>query len=152
MHKERLFQRIDAAWQELQDATAGLSEESMLAPGAIGEWSVRDLLSHVATWEEEALWALPIIVEGGKLPRYASQGGIDAFNARQQEAKRHLSLQRLLQEMNATHQRLLALVDRVSESAYATEGRFLRRLRLDAISHWRGHAQDVRRWRASQGT
>ena len=152
MHKERLFQRIDAAWQELQDAIDGLSEESMLAPGAIGEWSVRDLLAHVATWEEEALKALPIIVEGGKLPRYASQGGIDAFNARQQEAKRHLSLQRLLQEMNAAHQRLLALVDRVPESAYATEGRFLRRLRLDAISHWRSHAQDVRRWRASQGT
>ena len=152
MHKERLFQRIDAAWQELQDAIAGLSEESMLAPGAIGEWSVRDLLGHVATWEEEALKALPVIVEGGKLPRYASHGGIDAFNARQQEAKRHFSLQRLLQEMNATHQRLLALVDRVPESAYATEGRFLRRLRLDAISHWRGHAQDVRRWRASQGT
>ena len=123
----------------------------MLAPGAIGEWSVRDLLGHVATWEEEALKALPIIVEGGKLPRYASQGGIDGFNARQQEAKRDLSLGRLLQEMDATHQRLLALVDKVPESAYATEGRFLRRLRLDAISHWRGHAQDVRRWRASQG-
>ena len=151
MHKERLFQRITTAWQELQDAIAGLPDAALRAPGAVGEWSVRDLLAHIATWEEEALKALPVIVEGGKLPRYASQGGIDAFNARQQEAKRHLSLDRLRLEMASTHQRLLALIDRVPEQAYAAEGRFLKRLRLDTYGHWRGHAADVRRWRESQG-
>lgn len=151
MYKEALFRRIEAAWQELQDSIEGLSEESMLAAGAVGEWSVRDLLAHVATWEEEALKALPVIVEGGKLPRYASQGGIDAFNARQQAAKRGLSLERLLLEMDATHQRLLALLDRAPAQHYAKEGRFLKRLRLDAYGHWRLHAQDVRRWRVSQG-
>lgn len=151
MRKEALFRRIDAAWRELQDALEGLSEEEMTAPGAVGEWSVRDLIAHVTTWEEEALKALPVILEGGPLPRYASQGGIDAFNARQQEAKRGLSLQRLAMEMNATHQRLLALLDRAPEQAYAQEGRFLRRLRLDAYGHWRGHARDVLSWRASKG-
>ena len=75
MHKERLFQRIDSAWRALQDSFAGLSDEDLLKPGVTGHWSVRDLLSHVATWEEEALKALPIIVEGGRLPRYSSQGG-----------------------------------------------------------------------------
>lgn len=151
MRKERLFQRINASWQDLQDAIAGLPDESMTEPGAVGEWSVRDLIAHVTTWEEEALKALPVIVEGGRLPRYASQGGIDAFNARQQEAKRSLSLARLRLEMDAVHQRLLGVLDRTVESAYAKEGRFLRRLRLDAYGHWRLHAADVRRWRASKG-
>ena len=151
MYKEALFRRLNASWQELQDAITGLPDEAMVKPGAVGEWSVRDVIAHIATWEEEALKALPIIVEGGKLPRYASQGGIDAFNARQQAAKRQLSLERLRLEMDATHQRLLALLDRVPEPAYAREGRFLKRLRLDAYGHWRLHAEDVRRWRASQG-
>lgn len=151
MHKERLFQRINAAWQDLQGALDGLSDEEMLAAGAVGEWSVRDLMAHVATWEEEALHALPIIVQGGKLPRYASQGGIDAFNARQQEAKRSMSLDRLREEMAATHQRFLALIDRIPESVYATEGRFLKRLRLDTYGHWRIHTADVLRWRESRG-
>ena len=151
MRKDALFRRIEAGWRELHDALDGLTDAEMSAPGAVGEWSVRDLLAHVATWEEEALKALPVIVEGGPLPRYASVGGIDAFNARQQEAKRHLGLERLRLEMAATHQRLLALLDRTPESAYRTEGRFLRRLRLDTYGHWRGHAEDVRRWRASKG-
>lgn len=151
MYKDGLFRRVNTAWGELQDAISGLPDEAMVEPGAIGEWSVRDLLAHVTTWEEEALKALPVILQGGKLPRYASQGGIDAFNARQQEAKRGLSLERLRMEMDATHQRLLGVLDRTAESAYAKEGRFLRRLRLDTYGHWRLHAADVRRWRAARG-
>ena len=151
MYKDALFRRVESAWQELQDALSGLSDEAMQEPGAVGEWSVRDLMAHVTTWEEEALKALPVIILGGKLPRYASVGGIDAFNARQQDAKRHLSLDRLRVEMNATHQRLLGVLDRTAESAYAKEGRFLRRLRLDTYGHWRLHAADVRQWRESRG-
>ncbi|MDE2900843.1 MAG: maleylpyruvate isomerase N-terminal domain-containing protein [Chloroflexota bacterium] len=151
MYKDALFRRIESAWGELQDALSGLSDEQMQEPGAVGEWSVRDLMAHVTTWEEEALKALPVIIVGGKLPRYASVGGIDAFNARQQEAKRHLSLDRLRLEMDATHQRLLGVLDRTAESVYAKEGRFLRRLRLDTYGHWRLHAADVRRWRKSWG-
>jgi uncharacterized protein (TIGR03083 family) len=151
MYKETLFNRIEDGWKDLHDVLDGLTDEEMSAPGAVGEWSVRDLLAHVATWEEEALKALPIIVQGGKLPRYASVGGIDAFNAREQEAKRSLSLDRLRIDMAATHQRLLALLDRVPESAYRKEGRFLKRLRLDTYGHWRLHTEDVRRWRASKG-
>lgn len=101
----------------MQDAIAGLSDEQLLILGVTGHWSVRDLMAHVATWEE-ALHALPIIVDGGRLPKYASQGGIDAFNARNQEAKRELSLDKLRQEMDATHQRLLAYVQRAPESAW----------------------------------
>lgn len=151
MHKERLFQRISDSWQALQDSFAGLSDEQLLTPGVTGHWTVRDLLAHVATWEEEALKALPIIVEGGPLPRYASQGGIDAFNAREQEGKRDLSLDRLQQEMAATHQRLLAYVQRAPESAYAAEGRFLKRLRLDAYGHWREHTAQILKWREERG-
>ena len=151
MRKDALFRRIESAWLELQEALSGLSDEEMLEPGAVGGWSVRDVMAHVTTWEEEALKALPVILLGGKLPRYASQGGIDAFNARQQEAKRLLGLDQVRREMTATHQRLLGMLDRTAESAYAKEGRFLRRLRLDTYGHWRGHAGDVRRWRESRG-
>ena len=99
MHKERLFQRNNDSWGALQEAIAGLTDEQLLTPGVTGHWSVRDLMAHVATWEEEALHALPIIVDGGRLPKYASQGGIDAFNARNQEGKHDSSLEVLRQEI-----------------------------------------------------
>ncbi len=92
MKREQLLERLDTAWVALGESYAGLSEAQMTTPGVAGEWSVRDILAHVATWEEEALKYLPLIIEGGRPPRYASYGGLDAFNARMTEAKRGLSL------------------------------------------------------------
>ena len=40
-------------------------------------------MAHVATWEGEAVNALPIIMHGKRPPRY---GGVDGFNARQNAA------------------------------------------------------------------
>ena len=121
----------------------------MLEPGVVGHWSIRDVLVHVATWDEEALKALPIILDGGRLPRYSDlYGGIDAFNAQAQENKRGLSLEcRCLAEFEETHQRLLAYLDCVPDAAFATEGRFLRRLRQDTYGHYREHVEQIRAWR-----
>ena len=88
----RLLKRLDAAWAAFSDSYAGLSEADLVTPGVVGDWSVKDILAHVTTWEEEALKYLPVIADGGRPPRYATVGGIDAFNARMTEQKRGLSL------------------------------------------------------------
>ena len=85
MKRERLFSVIEGEWTGLMESFSGLPDSVLVEPGVVGEWSVRDLLGHIATWEEEALAALPVILEGRPLPRYASSGGIDAFNARDQD-------------------------------------------------------------------
>src|SRR5437773_1337186 len=43
-----------------------------MKPGVTGDWSVRDILAHVSTWEEEALTHLPLILEGGTPARYGN--------------------------------------------------------------------------------
>ncbi len=54
----------------------------MIQPGALDDWSVKDVIAHV-TWWEEALTHLTLILEDERLPRYADQYvGIDACNAK----------------------------------------------------------------------
>src|SRR5438876_2694232 len=89
---ERLLKRLDTAWTAFKESYTGLPDARLLEPGVVGDWSVKDILAHVNTWEEEALTSLPVIVDGGKPPRYVTYGGIDAFNARMTEQKRDLSL------------------------------------------------------------
>jgi DinB family protein len=55
-----LLKRLDKAWNEFQEARAGLSEAQLMIRGVTGKWSVRDILAHVTTWEEEALKHLPL--------------------------------------------------------------------------------------------
>src|SRR5262249_25384147 len=136
-----LLARIETAWNALQEAYAGLPETRMQQPGASGDWSVKDVIGHVTTWEEEALKYLPMIVEGGRPPRYATFGGIDAFNARMSEEKRALSLAEVLGHAEATHRRLVAYLQSVPEAHFVSETRFRRRLRLDSYRHYLEHAK-----------
>jgi hypothetical protein len=88
MDRAQLLKRVDRAWQALLASYAGLSEAEMTEPGVTGGWSVKDIVAHVTWWEEEALTHLPLIMAGGRPPRYsATYGGIDAFNAQMTERK-----------------------------------------------------------------
>ena len=143
---EPLTRRVERAWAELKDSYAGLTEAQMIVSGVAGEWSVKDVLAHITTWDGEALKHLPTIAGGGRPPRYASTGGIDAFNARTFEAKRHKSLSEVLDELLNTHAQLLEYI--AATPAHQLSPRFVSRLRLDTYGHYRLHAAAIREWRA----
>src|SRR3954469_21581856 len=108
MNRQQLLTKLDKAWTELNESYAGLSDAQLAESGVVGDWSVKDILAHVTTWEEEALKYLPLIVEGGRPPRYATYGGLDAFNAQRTEQKRSLSLAAVLGQLDEIHGRLTA--------------------------------------------
>jgi hypothetical protein len=148
MRREQLLQRIDTAWTAFKDAYAGLSNEQLREPGVVDDWSVKDILAHVTTWEEEALKYLPLILVEGRPPRYsATYGGIDAFNAQMAKEKRDLSLSEVLRQLDNTHDRLVAYVKSVPEDQFTRETRFRRRLRWDTYSHYPIHTASIRAWR-----
>lgn len=148
MTKQQLLDKLENAWADLQASFAGLSEAQMTEPGVTGEWSVKDILAHVTTWEEEALRMMPVILENKTPPRYADQyGGLNAFNAQMSAQKRDLPLAEVLAQLDATHRRLIEYVQRAPDDQITRETRFRRRLRLDTYSHYPEHARAIRAWR-----
>jgi hypothetical protein len=146
--KERLLKQLESAWGSLQESYAGLSEAELLEPGVTGAWSVRDIIVHVTWWEEEALTHLPLILAGGRPPRYSvTYGGIDAFNARMTEQRKPLSLVEVLQRRDDVHRQLIALVQSAPDDQITGKSRFRRRLRLDTYGHYPKHEQAIRSWR-----
>jgi hypothetical protein len=143
----KLLQRIDTAWVAFLAAYAGLPDAQLTEPGVVDDWSVKDILAHVTTWEQEALKYLPLIIEGGSPPRYASHGGIDAFNARMTEQKRSLAVAAVRRQLDETHRQLIDFIRSVPEDQLAGESRFRRRLRLDTYSHYPIHTEAIRDWR-----
>jgi hypothetical protein len=118
-----------------------------LEPGVAGNWSVRDIIAHVTTWEEEALKHLPQILKGGKPPRYSvTYGGINTFNRLMTERKQALPLSELLRQQEETHSRLIDLIDGAPEDEFVRETRFRHRLRLDTYSHYPKHTEAIRKW------
>ena len=148
MNRQQLTLRLEKAWRHFEESYSGLSDSQMMKTGVTGAWSVRDILAHVTTWEEEALKHLPTILKGEKPPRYsATHGGINAFNAHRTEQKRKLTLAEVRQQLADTHRRLIEFVASVPEEQFQSDTPFRRRLRLDTYSHYPKHTEAIRRWR-----
>jgi hypothetical protein len=151
VNRRKLITRIEGAFHEFQESFVGLSDPEMMKPGVTGDWSVRDILAHVTTWEQEALKHLPTILKGERPPRYSvAYGGINAFNRIMSEQKRDLTLTDVREDLEETHRQLLELVESVPEEHFLTETRFRQRLRLDTYRHYPKHAQAIRKWRIEQ--
>lgn len=148
MNRSQLMMRLEKAWRELAASYAGLPDSELMTPGVTGAWSIRDIITHVTSWEEEALEYLPLIIAGGKPPRYSTKyGGIDAFNALMTERKRNLPLPEVMRRRDQVHERLIELIQSSPEEQFVRETRFRRRLRLDTYSHYPKHAEAIRKWR-----
>ena len=98
----------------LESLLARLLDDELARPATIGggDWSAKDLLGHVAFWEELAIQALEAIRAGRPANAEAIFGagatGVDAANARNQE---HTAAQSL------------AVVRLRATSVHATSGR-----------------------------
>ncbi|KPK22792.1 MAG: hypothetical protein AMJ70_05055 [Dehalococcoidia bacterium SG8_51_3] len=68
MKKERALAKLEEEWQALLQTWEGLPENMILQPGAVGYWSVRDVMAHIPTWEEEAMKALPLSWKASRFP------------------------------------------------------------------------------------
>jgi hypothetical protein len=150
MDKQQLLKKLEKAWAAIKESYEGLSDAQLMEPGVMDNWSVKDILAHVTTWEEEALKYLPLIITGGRPPRYIQYGGIDAFNAQMTEQKRGLALSDILRQLDETHRRLIDYIQGVHEEHFTRETRFRHRLRLDTYSHYPLHARAIREWRERQ--
>jgi hypothetical protein len=149
----KLLATLDAAWTDFQQSYAGLAADRLLQPGVSEGWSIRDTIAHVTWWEEEALKHLPLILAGGRPPRYSvTYGGIDAFNAQQTELRRDRSLTEIIAQAEDTHRRLVAYLQSVPPEQITAEPRFRRRLRLDTFGHYPLHTQQIIAWRRTHAS
>jgi hypothetical protein len=148
LNRLQLLKRLDTAWVAFQASYAGLSNSRLTESGVAGDWSVKDIIAHVTWWEEEALRHLPLIIAGGRPPRYSvAYGGIDAFNAMMAERQRDVSLSDVLTQQDDTHRRLIDFIQSVPEDQFTRETRVRRRLRLDTYSHYPIHTKAIQEWR-----
>jgi len=152
MSKADFLAQLDADRQRLLQAIEGLSDEEMTAAPAVGEWSVRDILGHIAAWEWEAVKAVEQVLSGQR-PDLLDIKNVNAWNAVQVKAWRGRTLDEVRAELQHSRQALLTAIGALDERQLEAVGAFpqlgntsLRRL-LD-WHHDREHAADLEAWRA----
>jgi len=151
MSKDALLREMDAGFAGLLDAVNGLSEEQMTRVW-YGDWSVRDILAHVAGWHREEIAMLERMARGERaVPESADYTDDDAWNARFAAKWRAASAGEVLAELNASKEAYVAAASRLPEERFE-EGRTARRLlQQGCIEHYLEHADEIREWREREG-
>jgi uncharacterized damage-inducible protein DinB len=108
------FALEEKAWGELTATWRSLPDEALLHPGASGEWSIKDVMNHIAAWQEAALLALPELLQGHRLP--AGKYNIAKFNVKQYAEDKDRTLTASRRRLSRSRRDLLAFLATVSET------------------------------------
>lgn len=145
MNRDQVLDRIDSAWSDFTNVIDGVPDELFDLTGAVGSWSVKDVIGHVATWDREALNALRQFVEDRNFRALVTWPDVDEFNARQWEAKRKSDLADLRVELENTHRELVGLLSGLPEEYFESD-EVHERIRIDTYEHYADHGPEIRQW------
>lgn len=125
--KKQLLETIEAEHKALEQFLAGLSPAQMTKPGAIGEWSVKDVLAHLLEWQHMVLsWHAAGLQ--GKVPATPAEdlnwSQIPQLNQQIYEKHCHRALADIQKEFKSSHKKMLSTIQSLSEADLFTRGRY----------------------------
>ncbi len=119
--------QLEARRAQLEETVAALPAEAMGERGVVGEWSVKDVLAHLADWEAHMLVWLAAARAGdaveGPEPGL-SWRQIKEFNRGVYEAHRDESLDQVLAAFRDAHRSFMAMVAAMPEEEMLARGRY----------------------------
>jgi hypothetical protein len=104
---------------ELLGAIGGLDEAALDRKGVVGDWSVKNVLAHIAAWEAWVVEALPTRMTSGATPQEFRQRAEDEdrFNAEEVAEREELTPDEQLMELERTRAELLAYLGGLDAAA-----------------------------------
>ncbi len=111
MSKQEFLERMRSNRVALNEALSGLSEEQIGQDIVSGEWTVKDILAHLAAWQNETLLSVQRAERGEQIGPMIAES-VDEWNQRRVAERRRLPVMYVLQEFNAVHDDLLAALNR----------------------------------------
>ncbi len=141
---------LEAARKETLDAINGIPEEKMSAV-AFGSWSVKDVLCHLASWEQFAVPDLQRISRG-HIPQVATLRleDIDDWNVGLMRSRNLFPLPQAMSELEESRRQLIDTLNALPEDLFAS-GQLASMLVNGLAEGERHHADDIRQWRQKEG-
>lgn len=117
------IQNERVAWESL---VAKVGPENMQTPGAMGDWTFKDLAAHLTGWRYDSLRNLEAARRGEEPapPPWPPTDDVDQINQWIYEQNRDRTLQDVLDESRQSLQKLVAAIEALPERDLMEPGRF----------------------------
>jgi hypothetical protein len=121
--RDEALRTLDEGQHRLDELLSGVAQDDLVHPATIGggDWSAKDVIGHVAIWEEAAVDAVADIrrEEEPRIETYfRKQGGVDRYNAQTMPAIQGLSLDETRARAATAHETLLGEIRGLTDEAW----------------------------------
>ncbi len=134
MDKSTLIDTIRRSQAAMEQAIAPLSEQQVTNPGVTGEWSIKDILAHIVTWERVLLDRLraaasdttPTFASFPDGPQFAelTEADIDRINDQFYRQNKDRTTRDVLTEFKAISPQIVEIVQMLPEDDLLNPQRF----------------------------
>jgi uncharacterized protein (TIGR03083 family) len=137
---DEIIARVEQSWTALNAALDGIPPDRLAEPGVCGDWSVKDLLGHVAFWDRHAVETFRRRAAGEE------PEGIDwrAANDRDAAAKANRDFASQQTEFDDAHAEIV-------DTLRSTPNLDPDQIKVDTWDHYDEHAAEIRAWRQREG-
>jgi hypothetical protein len=156
MTRQELLDQIRSERGRLEKTLARLTHAKMLLPGVDGEWSVKDVLAHISTWERWMIRWTNKLLEGEK-PDTPDPWDIERMNAETFERVKEIPLAKVLEEFRQSYWDSLTLAESLNETQLQTVypdtwpmGPLWTGIAANMNWHYKEHRIDVQKWLDNQ--
>jgi len=149
--RRQALRRIGASRRATLAFLRQLPEREIVRPRTQERWSVKDVLAHLLSCDEETVRRFRLIAggHGDRIHWFHDMADADRFNARTVAQKRRLGLPALLRRMGRAHAQVIAWLERLPPEALRDPSHqyaVVQWLPAPGWSHEQDHLREIRSW------
>lgn len=158
MDKASILDELRSKYAALEGILAPLDEAQMTTPGVIGNWSIKDILAHISSWQHRLLAWLHAARhnEEPTISGPDSEEEMDRLNEQFYTENKSRSLADVLGDFRSSYLQIVEAVQAMPEEDLIDPQRFswlngdsLRQLVAgDTYDHYQEHRQQIEEWLA----
>lgn len=158
--RQETIKRYKEEHESLRDLVTSLPEEQVLKQNILGEWSIKDVIAHLAAWNWEAIKEVDRVLKNAATwpARYEDKAGEDEFNRKEVEKRKGMSWEEVLKDWDNSFWSQIKRMERISENEWKHQSRSqfwndntpvtvysLFAYEYEGEGHEGGHAKQIRR-------
>lgn len=118
--RQETIDRYKEEHERLKKLVSSLPEEQILKPKTLDEWSIKDIIAHLAAWNWEAIDEVNRVLrnEATWPARYEDKAGEDEFNRKEVEKRRDKSWKEVLQDWDDSFWAQIKRMEQISEDEW----------------------------------
>lgn len=151
MDKQTAIKQVEDGAAELNAAIEGL-DEAQMTKTFYGDWSVKEILAHIAGWQTEMTGGIERMARGERpTPEGVDYSDGDAWNARFAERSKALSASDVAAQMRTAYAGFIAAAKTIGDDRYGEGKTINRMLEATGYGHYKEHLPAIRDYRKQLG-